>query len=66
MEASRQQRNVELVHHGLAAYNGQDFEAVVELLDEDVEVYTRAPAHQLGHLRIVSSRSSSKRLSRFS
>jgi ketosteroid isomerase-like protein len=40
MEASSQERNVELVHRGLDAYNRQDFEAVVELLDEDVEVYT--------------------------
>jgi ketosteroid isomerase-like protein len=39
MEASRQQRNVELAREGLEAYNRGDFEAVFGLFSPDIEIY---------------------------
>jgi ketosteroid isomerase-like protein len=40
MEASRQERNVELARRGLEVYRRGDIEAVLDLFSPDVQVYS--------------------------
>jgi ketosteroid isomerase-like protein len=51
MEASSQQRNVELTRLGFEAYNAGDYEALAGLLDPDVELHADSELINSGDFR---------------